>query len=85
MKNKGWWMIVLMWTFCFCVGSLVFSVTDLKTNHECTYVFSISKVRLNVIIIKKRYKIVHKLLKRGVNFRGRLWKRNKNKTILFYF
>ena len=37
-------MIVLMWVFCFCVGSLVFSVTNLKLNHECTYVFSISKV-----------------------------------------
>ena len=62
MKNKGWWMIVLMWTFCLCVGSLVFSVTDLKTNHECTYVFSISKVRLNEII-----SVYNEHLKRCVN------------------
>ena len=43
-SGKGWWMIGLSWTFCLCMGSLVFTVTNLQQNHECTYVFSIAKV-----------------------------------------
>ena len=42
-RNKGWWMIFLSWIFCLCVGSLVFTVTDLKKNHECTWAFTIAK------------------------------------------
>ena len=42
-SNKGWWMILLTWIFCFCVGSLMFTVTNLKKNHDCTWAFSISK------------------------------------------
>ena len=45
-SGKGWWMIGLSWTFCLCMGSLVFTVTNLQQNHECTYVFSIAKVSL---------------------------------------
>lgn len=36
-------MILLSWIFCLCVGSLVFTVTDLKENHECTWAFTIAK------------------------------------------
>ena len=56
-KSKGWWMILLMWTFCLCVGSLVFSVTDLKLNHQCAYVFSISKVCLIILDRKTKWDI----------------------------
>ena len=43
-SNKGWWMVILTWVFSLCVGSLVFTVTNLQENHECTYIFSISRV-----------------------------------------
>ena len=39
-------MTLLAWIFAFCMGSLVFTVTDLRRNHECTYAFSIAKVKL---------------------------------------
>ena len=42
--SKGWWMVLLTWLFCLCMGSIVFTVTNLIENHECTYVFSIAKV-----------------------------------------
>ena len=42
--TKGWWMVLLTWAFCLCMGSIVFTVTNLIENHECTYVFSIAKV-----------------------------------------
>ena len=42
-QSKGWWMILLVWCFCFCIGSLLFSVTDLGHNHVCTYTFIISR------------------------------------------
>jgi len=42
-SNKGLWMTFLVWIFSFCMGSLVFTVTDLKKNHYCSYAFSLSK------------------------------------------
>ena len=48
-SGKGWWMIGLSWTFCLCMGSLVFTVTNLQQNHECTYVFSIAKVNDGIL------------------------------------
>ena len=44
--SKGWWMISFAWIFSLCVGSLVFTVTDLKQNHECSYEFSIARVHV---------------------------------------
>ena len=37
-------MIALAWIFSFSVGSLVFTVTDLRKNHECTYEFCLARV-----------------------------------------
>ena len=34
--SSGWWMVLITWTFCLCMGSIVFTVTNLIENHECT-------------------------------------------------
>ena len=48
--SKGWWMVLLTWAFCLCMGSIVFTVTNLIENHECTYVFSIAKVTRMIVV-----------------------------------
>ena len=51
-SSSGWGMIILTWLFCFCMGTIVYSVTNLIENHECTYVFAIAKVLTAVLHLR---------------------------------